>query len=344
MGVPPPQDDNRPHTAIVGAGIAGCSLAYLLSRAGARVSLLEAETVGAGASGVPVALLNPHRGRTARASELDKAGLRTTRSLVDMMEGEGVDTGARFTGVLRIASNAKQVKKWRRLGSARWLEPARVPAPYHAPFGALLVEGGWLYPRRFLGALVSGASARGTRLREHCRVKTMMPTPEGWRLVTTDGDLTADKVVLCVGASEELKAALGMDWGLERLAGDVIGMNAPLPLPYPIAGAIYGAQRGGRVYMGGNHRPAGTSDPDAAERLRASSGWFVKALKDAEITSVWTGVRAKRADNQPLVQELRPGLWHYGALAGRGFLCAAHLSANLTAQLLGSGAGGSIPR
>ncbi|HEX7022971.1 MAG TPA: FAD-dependent oxidoreductase, partial [Trueperaceae bacterium] len=70
--MPGPQDDKRPEYLIVGAGIAGCTLAYELCKRGRRVLLLEAGLAGReGASGVPVALANPYRGRSARASPND---------------------------------------------------------------------------------------------------------------------------------------------------------------------------------------------------------------------------------------------------------------------------------
>ena len=350
--MPSSQDDNRPrshsdphpHVLIVGGGVAGCTLAYTLSTYPLRITLVEAGRLGQGASGVPVALLNPYRGRTARASELDQAGLEATRALATELAKAGLESGIHFPGVLRIASSAKQARKWQKLtgvlpGAAasqsaaetRWLDPADVPAPYHAPFGSLMVgKGGWLEPETFLKALMTAASGRGVRLLEACQVTKIEDAESGKIIHTSAGVLEADKVVLCVGATETAGLPLPQ---LERLAGDIIGLSSDVPLPYPIAGAIYGARNGAQVFMGGNHRPAGTADPDAATLLQKSSGWFVKPLRDADLASIWTGVRAKKEDNQPLVQELRPGLWFFGALAGRGFLCSAFLAKQLAAQL-----------
>ena len=328
----PLQDDNRPHLAIIGGGVAGCTLAYSLAKRRARVTLLEAGQLGQqGASAVPVALLNPHRGRTARASDLDRDGLEATWELVEELEQDGLETGVYRSGVLRIASNERQAKKWRKLKALKWLEPGEVPTPYHAPFGAFLVErGGWLEPAKFLAALRAGAERQGVVFRETCQVETLHRTADGFDLETAQGHYKADKVILCVGAT--LNPSLGVP-DLERFEGDVIGLRSEVALPHPLAGAVYGAQKRELTYIGGNHRPADESDPAAATRLRKSASWFVKGLTEARFATRWTGVRAQRPGRNPMSEELEPGLWFHGALGGRGFLCSALLSARLAERL-----------
>lgn len=312
--------------------MAGCSLAYELSKYPVRVTLLEAgAAVGQGASGVPVALLNPHRGRTARASDLDSAGLAAVRALADELQSENLESGIHLGGVLRVASNAKQADKWRALPGVAFLPSDEVPPPYHAPFGALLVErGGWLEPDIFLTALTHSAERRGAQVRYGQEIRALMRTAAGWRVVTADATFSADRVVLCIGADQLPGVRLP---GLERLAGDVVRLETDLTLPLPLAGAVYGAQKEGDVFVGGNHRAEGEDDPGAAARLQHSASWFIKDLAQARLTSVWTGVRAKQEGNEPLLRELEPDLWFYGAFAGRGFLCAPYLSRRLARQL-----------
>ena len=331
--MPSLQDDNRPHTLIIGAGVAGCTLAYELAKKGAQVTLLEAGRLSRqGASAVPVALLNPNRGRTARATELDKSGLEAMHTLSAELAEAGLEHSIKFSGVLRIASNDKQAKKWQKLSEASWLETQDIPPPYYAPSGGLMVDrGGWLEPERFLKALTKAAKVNGLNLIENCQVDKIEREASELVAQTSKGKFSADTAVLCVGASQTVDAVLPE---LERLAGDVIGLKTQTPLPYPIAGAIYGAKKGDTVFIGGNHRPENAQDPEAATRLRDSSGWFVKDLKEAQLISQWTGVRAKREDNAPLICELEPGIWFYSALGGRGFLCSAYLSRQLAGRLL----------
>lgn len=314
----------------------GCTLTYRLAARGLSVTLIEqGEAVGSGASGVPVALLNPYRGRSARASAFDLTSLGAMWRLVAEIEGPGhtngvYHSGVHHSGVLRIASNARQARSWSCREGVRWLEPGAVPEGYHAPFGGFVAaQGGWLEPRRWLGALVAAARQRGATVLEGCEVAHIGAGPT---LHTSAGRLQASAVVLCTGTGLTLGQG---ELGLEHVAGEVIGLETRIPLPYPLAGAVYGAASGRTFYLGGNHRPAGQTDEGAPAQLQRAGGWFIPALKDAPLRSVWHGVRAKTPDHLPVVRELAPGLWFAGGLAGRGFLCAAHVAGTLTERIAG---------
>lgn len=317
-------EDNRPHLLIVGGGIAGLSLAYALSCYPLRVTLVEAGQIGQqGASSVPAALLNPHRGRSGRAHPADLAGLKAMWQLVAELKAQGFSPEVHASGVLRLADSAKQAKQWRRLG-VRWLEPAEVPGVYHAPYGAMLIAtGGHLYPLPLLAALRQACAARGVRIVERCRA-TALSLP---RVITTQGELTADAVILCSGAEKPLVELPGVS----PLPGSVVRLAADLRLPYPLAGAVYAVPAGEGVMVGGQ---------GGAARLQAAISDLVPALAAAAPAAQWHGVRLRQAGNRPLVCQLAPGLWFFGALAGRGFLCAYAEAQRLAAQLA-SGVGGS---
>ena len=321
-------------TLIVGGGVAGLTLAYALSRAGTEVTLLEAERFGAGASGAPLALLNPHRGRSARASDLDLAGLEVMRRWHGDLTRQGLGSGVTFGGVLRLAVTAKQARQWRQRSAeqpaARWLEPAAVPESYRAPHGGLLIEGGWLEPGTFLGTLAEAARRQGAEVRESSPVRGLRRRKPGFEVLTRDASLPAARVILCLGTGRLPGLELP---GLEQSAGDVIGLQPSPDAPYPVAGSVYGAQRGNTFWLGGNHRPVGASDSGAAAQLHRSGGYFLPALAQAERISHWQGVRGQRPDRQPLLAELEPDLWYLGAFGGRGFLCAALLAERLAHRL-----------
>jgi glycine/D-amino acid oxidase-like deaminating enzyme len=318
------------HHLIVGAGIAGCALAYALSARGQQVTVLERGTLTKqGASSVPIALLNPHRGRSGRAQPYDLAGLAAMHDLADELERQQQPAGIFITGVLRIASTSKQANKWRKLDGITWLDADQLPSSYHCPYGAFLVPaGGWVRPQVLLTSLITASCQRGAQLKEHCQVDKLEPHAHHYHVHTNQNTLTADVVHLCVGADTHLADYLPEEIS-ERLAGDVIGLSdntagaaSTTTMPYPIAGAVYGAKDAQTSYIGGNHRPAGETDPEAARLLQKSASWFVPSLHNAELVSTWTGVRAKQEGGKPLVTEVAPNMWFLGALAGRGFLCA----------------------
>lgn len=335
---------------IVGAGIAGLSLAFALAPR-ARVTVLEAGEVGGqGASSLPAALLNPHRGRTARAHPDDLAGLAAFWQRDDALRAAGLETGTRRTGVLRIASTARQADDWADVAGAgrevRTLEPTEVPAAYHAPHGAILVEpGGWLRPRLLLSALAEAIRAHGGQILEHVYVDRLTRIDGTYRVHTSSGTHAATQVAFCTGAEPipNVLAAAGTAGedavagdlpDLQRVAGDVIELASSQPFATPVAGAVYGAWADGKAWIGGNHRAPEALDPGAPEALRRSFSWFVPSLRHAPATAVWTGVRAKQPGNRPLVREIAENVWILGALAGRGFLCGAAEAENLAARML----------
>lgn len=323
--------------AIVGGGIAGLSLAYALAGRGRPTLLLERGRVGAqGASSGPAALINPHRGRTARAHPDDLAGMSAFWRVVAELEALGLDPGAQRSGVLRVAPSAERARAWRSSSSGRWLGPEEVPAPYVAPHGALLAEGGgWVRPRSLLAALRKAAESRGAEVREGVRVLRVAPGRAGVELLTSAGRLAAAHAVLCIGAdpAPELPATLPP---LTAVAGEVV--TVPLTelsaLPGPaLGGPVYAAFDAVSAFVGGSHRDPETPDPEAPKRLLARLARTLPGVERAAATSLWSGVRARGATPRPQVETVAAGVSFFGALSGRGFLCSAALAETLAATL-----------
>ncbi|MEJ2668499.1 MAG: FAD-dependent oxidoreductase [Deinococcales bacterium] len=324
---------------IVGAGVAGLSLAYALGRRGRRALVLERGRVGAqGASSGPAALVNPPRGRSARAHPDDLAGLAAFWRVVGELEAAGLDPGAHRSGVLRIAPSASRARAWQKLASGRWLEAREVPPPYLAPHGALLSEaGGWLRPRALLSALKAASLDAGVEVREGVRVLALEASAGAVRLTTSAGRLSAPWAVLCVGADPSPGLPLPQ---LTSIAGDVVGVptRALSAAPGPaLGGSVYVAFDAGTAYVGGNHRDPEVPDPAAPRRLLERLDAALPGIADARATSLWSGVRARRPDGpRPLVTDVAASVTLFGALSGRGFLCAAALADALTERLAGT--------
>jgi len=337
----------RRDVVIVGAGVAGLTLAYELARRGAAVTVLDRSEGPAGASAVPAALLNPHRGRTARAHPGDLAGLEAFWRLMDDLEEQGFVPGAHRTGALRVASTARQAVLWRALAGAgeagpRWLAPDEVPAGVAAPHGALFVTGGgWVEPRRLLAALADASGRLGAEVRRGVAITTVERDASGATAVTTAGTWRARHVVVCAGADPKPLACrlprLSVEGGVAAVLRPPAGETARLAALPPLAGAVNAVFTGDRaVVTGGSVPPEGLCGLDvaaAAAQLRDAAAWSVPGLADAEVEGAWTGLRARRQSGRPVVRRLSPHVTFYGAMAGRGFLCAADVSARLAGRL-----------
>lgn len=324
---------------VVGGGVVGRSLLRALARAGLEAVLVA--DGGAAASAVPVALLNPHRGRTGRAHPEDLAALQATWRWAAELAAEGLESGAHRTGAVRVADGPKQARAFASAGLASTDAEA---AGVRAPHGAFLVpDGGWLDPDAWCAALTRSAARHGARALEDREVVAgERRDAGGWRLHLSDGaTLEADQVVFATGATawpRALTAAFGAAPDVERVAGEVAVTRRAAPA-LPIAGGTYvgPVARGGAhvAAIGGHHRPPGPPAPDAAVRLRAAARWTLPDLAAEDPDDrIWWGVRAKRPGGRPEVHALAPGVRWVGGFAGRGFLAAATVAEALAEALV----------
>ena len=346
-------DDLAPRrVAVVGAGVAGSSLALAAAAAGARVDVFSADDGLGGASGVPAALVNPYRGRSGRASDDDLAGARRTWAWAAALDAEGLDAGAHPSTVVRVADQARQARVWgERPGVTAFgatLEPP--PGRWRAPHGGILVPvGGWIDPPRWLAALRTAAERRGARWHPGRNVLELRRDAAGtWLRLRRDGRATTrfdehgpfDAVALCLGAVGP--GALPHP-RVTPVPGTVALVEGHLP-GAPLAGAVYAAPVGSpRRYgldparpwlaIGGGHGDA-ASDP--AGLIGALTHTHPGPL--AGVAAAWHGVRARGPDTNPQVAEVAPDVWWFGSFAGRGFLRAALEAERLTARWAQPGA------
>jgi glycine/D-amino acid oxidase-like deaminating enzyme len=332
----------RPRYAIVGGGVMGRSLARAFSHAGLAVTLFPGARPGA--SEVPVALLNVHRGRTGRVRPEDAAALAVTWRLADELAREGWRTGAERSGVVRIADGAKQARSFAQQPDLTPFGAGGVAAPYRAPHGgAFAAGGGWIAPGAWLAALTASAQAHGAQVAAADDVTALERSGGTLRVVTTGcAEGGFDAVLLATGAAPWPRFAGGVTPPFEAVAGDALISDRPAPA-LPLAGphTIAPAAAGGslRAAITGHHRPPSPPSDDDVARLLRAVAWAWPEAEGARVMRVWWGVRAHAAGNRPRLMEVAPGIWWCGALAGRGFLAAAAVAETAVEELVGGGRG-----
>ena len=175
--------------AVLGAGLAGASVARVLAKLGASVTLLDAAPEAAtGASGNPVGILHPLVSRDHNlASQWVEHGMQMTLAwlseLTQIAAQEFCDSARRdlpigaVSGVLELNDDATELVCW-------------------SP------EGAWIRPRVFVAACLADAVARGTVVEFNCEVTAVSPTGE---VRFRDGERRQfDHVVVCVAQSMAL--------------------------------------------------------------------------------------------------------------------------------------------
>jgi len=225
--------EGRFDVVVIGGGFTGLNAARKLAREGVSVALLEAQHVGAGASGRNGGHLNngiahgygsakAHLG-AERAHALYKAYDRSIDMIEDVIADEGIACDFRRCGKLKLASkpshvaglkaNFELIHKEVDLDT-RWLDKADLADE----IGSDAFHGGMLYEKtammhmgKYVTGLAEAAARHGARIWENAPVTARTRDGAGWRLTTPRGALRADRVILATGAysGEHRGAKLG---------------------------------------------------------------------------------------------------------------------------------------
>jgi glycine/D-amino acid oxidase-like deaminating enzyme len=200
---------------VVGGGYAGVTAARELARRGVAVTLLEARTLGWGASTRNGGIV--HGGYKWSAGQLIKRyGQDTGRALYQetldsyqlvkqLIAEEAIDCDFREVGHLELAyapAHAPELEHARESLASVGVRSTVVPREHiheeigsDAYFGALAVEGsGLLHPGRYFGGLASAADRAGADLHEGVRAKRIAKADGGFVVETERGAIRARDV------------------------------------------------------------------------------------------------------------------------------------------------------
>lgn len=359
--------------AVIGAGLAGASVADALARRGWQVTVLDAATSpAAGASGLPAGLMVPHvSADDSPRSRLSRAGLRLSLQAAQTHLREGEDWAA--GGVLEIAHQGRVTlpEKW--TGDPQALTQAVFSAPGDATrwqqglagvHGLWHTQAGWIKPAKLVQAWLSQP---GVRFVGGAHIASLQRQAGHWLLQDADGKTVARATHLVLANAGDawrlLRTASGeapthlpdvqgvrgqLSWGLRQA-----NQTHALP-PYPVNGlgslipAVPTAQ-GTAWFAGATYEAieAQAASEDAHHEMNldklgtllpAAGEALAPAFACAQVQA-WRATRWVSADRLPLVGPLEdgplPGLWISAAMGSRG-LSFAPLCAELLASRLGA--------
>ncbi|RCV53988.1 NAD(P)/FAD-dependent oxidoreductase [Marinitenerispora sediminis] len=335
--------------AIVGGGIVGACLAEETARLGGRTVVLDAgERPGHAtryAAGVAVPSL-----RYATDPEFH-AWLWQGRALLDADIGRLEPAHGTFAARLPLLRALRP-------GDAETLGPLLADDPHlswvdhdevraTAPAMRLPADRRYLLDERglmvdgagYLGAVRAAGAALGVEWRQGATVLEVAPGPDRVRVVTADGQVSADRVVIAAGAWSGT-AALARGVPVRPQRGELLRLSGTAALPWILSSAHYLAPGpAGEVIVGATEDDASgfTPTPTAAgtTRLLRYALAVAPELASAAPTSISAALRPVTDTGRPLVGRV-PGeerVFLAAGHAGHGLLSARATAAGLAAAL-----------
>ena len=352
--------------AVVGAGLAGSSVAQALALRGWQVTVLDTYNQPAqGASGLPVGLLVPHVSvDDSPRSRMSRVGTRLTLQHARYRLCQGSDWNK--TGVLQLnADAARCLAASGSLVEAGWLAPGNTASDslWHA-------HAGWVKPSRLVAAWLAQP---GVQAICNTHVQRLQRVNGVWRLQNALGETVAEaELVVVANAMGALPLLQNLDdaWALAPAVLDTLQRlqalhgtvsHGPMPTIDDAAFPAFAVNGSGSLvahvpttlgpqwYAGATYEtnPAllqETRQQHAAnwERLNLLLPKAASALTaqfDGDLPQSWTGTRCVSHDRLPLAgpahADASSGLWVSIGMGSRGLGFAA-LCAELIAARIGS--------
>nr|WP_107909026.1 FAD-dependent oxidoreductase [Streptomyces chartreusis] len=355
---------------VVGAGVVGLSVAWMLAEAGAAVTVVDSGPPGRGASGYAHGEIIPP---SSDLQSLWRQSLAVYQRLAQHgdfgWDGQPIGTVIlahhHETGLLiarNRAYNAHGVEtQLVDAGQLRGMEPSIAPAGGGA---LVLAEGRRVNPRQTVAALAGSARSVGVELNCDITVVGLRRAAGRWQLLFADGRRTqARKVVLATGLhTSQLAQGVGCRIPLVGVRGRIL-VTEPLPQTLSrivssvaagpaalaatrttlgdlaagapaIVAALMHQRRDGRFAIGASWSPAlGPEDKYSPSRIAQAAVRRLPALADAAAEDSWSGVRPYAVDGRPVIDEIEEDLYACCGHGGEGFILGPG-SAQLMAQIV----------
>jgi glycine/D-amino acid oxidase-like deaminating enzyme len=345
---PPLTEDATADVAVVGGGIAGVATAYHLSRAGAKVILLEARTVAEAASGRNAGFLlagvaeNFVAAARRYGEERALRVWRLTRHNQDLVREivarERIACDLVWNGSAQIAGDDAEWAEIRESAERLKREGVRVRLSPGEEWAAIYEEDGEFHPVRYVHGLAGAAALSGGRIYERTRAVAVDRT----EVRTGRAQVRAGAVVVCVNAySRHLVPLRVRPVRGQMLATAPVARRIFERPAYANRGYRYWRQRAdGRLLVGGWRDTA--VDEEVGEEERTTSRiqeqlerFLHESCAEAEITHRWAGTMGFSHDALPYVGRLDNGVFVNAGFTGHGMAFATATGELISALVRG---------
>jgi glycine oxidase len=332
---------------IIGGGVIGLTLAYLLAKEQVAVTLIDKSDLGQEASWAGAGILpagNPKRAKSPMGGLRSQAVSFFPEFSAELKALTGIDNGYWQCGGLELRCSADDLEK-KRLEQLAQIERREGlhceildSAALHRlePNLALTFPGAIYFPGvaqirnpRHLQALIAAAEAKNVQLLPQTPCQAIERDGERIKAVrTSQGLLTAGKYVMAAGTwTTGLLAELGWQPAVKPIRGQIVLLNSE---PFSDQGRLIlehillmGHQylvprRDGRILIGSTEEDVGfdkSTTESAKESLRDLAARTVPCLANAPVEKHWAGLRPGSPDGKPYLGQV-PGYENLYVAAG----------------------------
>jgi len=308
---------------VIGAGVIGCSVAYYLARAGARVEVVERGEIGREASWAAAGMISAppfsddpigrfYRAGAALFPEFDRR----------IREETGVEIGYHRCGSLHVCRRPEEWREWEaehaalaaigdpvELWSAADVR-ARTPGLASDIVGALFYpDAAQVRPPRLVRALAAGAARRGVTFRTGEPVVGFARSGDRVTGVVTPRETIAcGTAVVAAGAwSGEIGQFLGVPLPMEPARGQIVLLEAVPPRLSPLIfdGDFYLTPRpDGKVLLGSTVEFVGFdrgTTPEGVAELLGNGLDVAPGLRGSRFVTAWAGLRPCAGNRGPIL-------------------------------------------
>ncbi|MBK3745981.1 FAD-binding oxidoreductase [Paraburkholderia aspalathi] len=366
---PPVVGDINVDVAIIGGGFTGLSAAGKLAEAGRSVAVIEAASIGFGASGRNAGFVVPNFSKAAPDYVIEKLGAKRGNALLQLVArgGDRVFELARQGGLTQEAEQngwlqpahspemaealRRRVTEWQALGRpVEWLDAAETQqrtgiALYH---GALRdASGGMINPLSYVYALARRAEINGAHIYEQSPALSAERQQDIWSVRTAQGRIQARHVLLCTNAFEQGAAkTMGRtiiplhvyQIATKPLEQSVVTRFSPRREPVSDSRTnifTYRLDKDNRLISGGMAILPFNAEARMSKAIVERLAHELQLDQVPEVEFVWRGTAAITTDFLPHLYQFGPNYFGATSCNGRGVAMTTMLGETLADAVLG---------